>query len=502
MRKKRALLNISTNLILQFVVLIYGFIVPKIIIMNFGSEINGLTTSIRQFLNYIILLESGLGKVIISNLYKPIAKKDKNQILAILKFAESFFKKIALIFIIYILFLSFLYPQFVETGYDKIFTASLILIISISTFFEYFFGITYRLFLQANQEVYAVSIIQIFVYLLNLISILIMTYFKLSIHVIMLVNGLIFVMRPLLQNYYVRRKYDIYLNQFKYKQDIKDKWNGVAQHIAYVIHINTDVTLLTIFSNLKEVSVYSVYQLVINGLSNIISSVSSALDASWGDMIAKGEHENLNKKFNLYEVIYFSIITILFTCGFILIIPFVQTYVGENTDINYIRPLFGFILMLSGFVSAMRLPYTSLVLSAGKFKETMYGSWVECLLNISISLILLKNFGLVGVAIGTTVAISIRGIEFIYHANKTILNREMRKTYIKIGISLFEITLLYFISTKVKLLDNTSFYNFIINGIFVFIFTTISILIFNRLFFKEEMKYLFSQINLIIKKKK
>lgn len=58
MRTKKAILNIIASLLLQVIVLICGFIVPKLIITNFGSKVNGLISSITQFLAYISLLES------------------------------------------------------------------------------------------------------------------------------------------------------------------------------------------------------------------------------------------------------------------------------------------------------------------------------------------------------------------------------------------------------------------------------------------------------------
>ena len=64
MRTKKALMNVSMSLLLQILVVLYGFIVPKIIISNFGSEVNGLIASITQFLGYIALLESGFGPVV------------------------------------------------------------------------------------------------------------------------------------------------------------------------------------------------------------------------------------------------------------------------------------------------------------------------------------------------------------------------------------------------------------------------------------------------------
>ena len=73
MRSKKALKNIITSLIQQVTVLLCGLIVPRAIIGTFGSNVNGLTSSITQFLSYITLLEAGIGPVIKAALYKPIA---------------------------------------------------------------------------------------------------------------------------------------------------------------------------------------------------------------------------------------------------------------------------------------------------------------------------------------------------------------------------------------------------------------------------------------------
>ena len=80
MRSKKAIKNIITSLLQQVVTVICGLIVPRAIIGTFGSSVNGLVSSINQFLSYITLLEAGIGPVIKSALYKPIAKKDKIEI--------------------------------------------------------------------------------------------------------------------------------------------------------------------------------------------------------------------------------------------------------------------------------------------------------------------------------------------------------------------------------------------------------------------------------------
>lgn len=502
MRSKKAFLNISSNFMLQIITILYGFIVPKIIITNFGSDINGLISSITQFLAYISLLESGFGPVVKATLYKPLSKKDNKEIANILKTSEKFFRNIAKVFIIYIIALCFIYPLIINNNFDKVFTISLILIISISTFAEYFFGMTYRLFLQADQKNYIISFIQIITYVISVVIVILLAYFKANIQVIKLASGLIFVLRPIMQNWYVKRKYNICFNEARSDYKLKQKWDGLAQHIAAVIHGNTDITILSIMCNLTEVSVYSVYNLVVKGIKQFAQIFSTGIDASFGDMIAKNEKENLCKKFNTYEVLYFTIITILFTCTMILIVPFVSVYTKNITDANYIRHLFGYLIVISEYVWAIRLPYSSLILSAGHFKETRIGAWVECLTNIILSIILVFNYGIIGVTIGTIVAMTIRTSEFIYHANKHILNRNINISIKKIALILIETIIIVFISNYLPYLDNTNYINWILNAVMTIILASTICIPINFILYKNEFKELINTFKKIIKRKK
>ena len=252
MRSKKAIKNIISSVFQQIITFICGLIVPRAIIGTFGSSVNGLISSITQFLSYITLLEAGIGPVIKAALYKPIAKKDRYEIEKILKASQRFFRVISGIFIIYLIILCFVYPLIVQNQFDYMFTVSLILIISISTFAEYFFGMVYKLYLQAEQKTYVTSIIQSTTTILNAILILVLIKFNTSIQIVKLVSAFVFVLRPIVQNIYVRKKYNINFKEVKEKYDLKQKWDGLAQHIAAVVHNNTDVAVLTIFSNTAQ----------------------------------------------------------------------------------------------------------------------------------------------------------------------------------------------------------------------------------------------------------
>ena len=501
MRSKKALYSILSNFGLQMIVIIYGFIVPKIIISNFGSSVNGLISSITQFLGYIALLESGFGPVVKATLYNPISKRDKKEIVNILYSTESFFRKISLIFVFYIVFLSVVYPFIVGNQFDRLYTITLIIIISINIFAEYYFGMAYRLYLQADQKNYVISIIQIFTYLINIVLIIVMVKINCSVHVIKLVTAFIFILRPVFQNIYVKKKYNIDLNFGDKNYKLPNKWDGLSQHIAAVIHDNTDITILTLFSTLNEVSVYSVYYLVIKALKQLVLSFNNGIDASFGDMIAKKEYDNINKKFNLYEVIYFAIVTIIFTSALILVTPFISIYTYNVTDVNYIRPLFGYLLITSEYLWAIRLPYSSTTLAAGHFKETRTGAWVEAGLNIFISLLLVSKYGIIGVAIGTIIAMLVRTIEFIYHTNKFILKRNILFSIKKFILIIVDTFIILIISSHIYYFEYSSYLYWIINGFITVFISSLVVLISNIILYKNEMLLFVKTLERFFKRK-
>ncbi len=501
MRSKKAVKNIITSLLQQLVTIICGLIVPRAIISTFGSNVNGLIASITQFLGYITLLEAGIGPVIKAALYKPIAKKDKSEIEKILKASQKFFRVISGFFVIYLIVLCFIYPNIVSTEYEAGYTISLIVIIAISTFAEYFFGMVYRLYLQAEQQTYVVSNIQILTTILNTITVIILIKLNANIQVVKLGSALIFVLRPILQNVYVNKKYKINLKNVKEKYELKQKWDGLAQHIAAVIHGNTDIAILTIFSGTTEVSVYSVYMYVITGIKNIVQAIVDGVNASFGNMLAKNEKENLNRSFKTFELFYFTLVTIIYSITMVMILPFVQVYTKGITDANYYRPLFAILITLAEFVWTIRLPYIGLTYTAGHFKETRKGAWVEASTNIILSIILIFKFGLVGVAIGTLVAMAIRTIEFMYHTSKYILERSQKENIKRIIIIFLEMLIAipigFLISSNIQM---TSYLSWITLAIIVGIISCLVVCTMNAITYRRDLKGLVEMVKRVLKK--
>lgn len=408
-RRKRLILNTTTSIVYQIVTIICGFILPKLFLTYYGSEVNGLIASITQFLGFIALMELGIGAVVQSALYKPLALDNNKEISKIIKSAKIFFNKIALIFVVYLFALILFFPK-INDSFGWLYSAGLILAIAISSIAQYFFGMAYQLLLSANQKSYVSMTISILTLILNTILSAILISNGFSIHIVKLLAAIILLLRPIMLNIYIKKNYNL-IKDIKYKEEpIKQKWNGIAQHIASFVLNNTDIIVLTIFANLVSVSIYSIYNLIVTGIKQVILATTAGIQSLFGNMLANNEYTALNKRFQQLEWVMHTVVTLLFSCTLVLITPFVNVYTKGIIDANYNQPLFGVLLTLATAAYCLRLPYNIIVLAAGHYKETQLSAIIEMSINILMSVMLVSKYGLVGVAIGTLVAMLYRTI--------------------------------------------------------------------------------------------
>ena len=370
MRKKLLAKNTVASLLSQITALVCGFILPRLFLEYFGSEVNGLVNSITQFLGVISFLELGVGAVVQSSLYKPLAEGDKQQVSRVMVSADRFFRRLAQILLGYVLLLVTVYPLIANQSFGYLYTATLIAAISISSFSQYYFGIVNSLLLNADQRGYIQYNAQTITVVLNTVVCVFMIKLGGSVQLVKLTTSLIYLARPLALRIYVNRRYQI---DWKIQYDgepIQQKWNGVAQHIAAVVLDGTDTIVLTLLSTLSNVSIYSVYFMVIKGVKTLFLSMTNGIQSLLGELWARQELEELRKTFGWTEWCIHTGTTFVFSCTAALIVPFVRVYTAGINDANYIQPAFAILLTLANAMHCLRLPYNIMVLAAGHYKQT------------------------------------------------------------------------------------------------------------------------------------
>ena len=485
--------NTGASLVNEVVTFTVGIIIQRLIISSYGSTVNGLVNSIVQFLGFISMCELGIGAVIKANLYKPLAKKDNYELSAVLVSAQRFFRKIAAIFVVYVGALLILYPNTVSDNFDYLFTASLIVIISVSLFSQYYFGMIYQLLLNANEQAYIQIYINCATLIGNTIACVGLIKIGAGIHVVKLAGSLIFLLRPLLMKAYVDRHYSLDL-KVKYEgEPIKQKWNGLAQHVATQVQDSVDVVVLTLFSTLSNVSIYSVYYMIVKGVMQLVYTINAGISAFMGKLIAKDDREALMSAFLSFEWGMHTASTLLFSITAVMIVPFVSVYTKGITDANYSAPLFAILITICGSLRCIQLTYNVVVQAAGHFRQTQFAAMVEPVINTVISLLTVRRFGLVGVTFGTIASLTYRLLYLMIYLRGHILYLRFASTLKQIMVDLIEVACVCLIKSFFTI-SAANYFSWAVQAAITSAVVVLVCLLVNYIFFRNRVINLYKTV--------
>lgn len=428
--KKRLFYNSITALACQIISVICAFVLPQLILRTYGSEVNGLLSSIVQFLSAISLLEMGLETVAQSYLFKPIAENDMMQVSRVLAAVRDFFNKIGCILVGYIVLLIVFYPKFTKSTFDWWYIAVLFAAIGVDYFARYFIGIPDIILVSADQRNYIYSLAHMAVLIGSTLVSIVLIRAGFSIQCVKLAAALVYFLKPVILRIYVNRHYTID-RKAKYNEDpIEQKYNGLAQHIAHTVLNSTDTVVLTVLSTLNNVSIYAVYHLVTNGLQAIVNALSNGLISSFGSLWVSEDKPRLKTYFEMAEWGVHTAVVFLFGCSSVLIVPFVMLYTKGVSDVDYFQPMFGGLLNVANAMLCLRLPYISMICAGGHFKQTQKYFIIGAAINVVFSVLAVGRWGLRGVAAGTFLACAFYVVWMMLYVSKHFISGTV-KTFLK-----------------------------------------------------------------------
>lgn len=425
-RIRKASLNLIWLIIYEGTVFICNLILPRLIITQYGSAYNGIITSITQFLSFVAILRLGVAGATRVALYKSLADGNTYETSAIIRATEIYMRKIGVVIIGFVVVLAIIYPFIVEGELSYAETAILVIAIGVGTFSQYFFGITYSTLLRADQRLYIYNIIQTITIIINTVISSFMIVNDCSIQSVKIYNAVIFTISPMVLNRYVIWKYRIDTKCQPNNEALSRKKDVMGHSIANIVHENTDVIVLTLFTDVRIVSVYTVYNLVMNGLKQIMNLFTTGIESIFGEMWAKGENDNINKNLRYFEYLMGLFISVVFSTTAVLVLPFVRNYTKGVTDVEYLLPTYAIIIVLAQILYCFRMPYLTLVQAAGHYKETRNGAFLEAGLNLTLSIVLVQFIGIVGTAVGTLAANAFRTIQYSLYVSDKLIFRSKR----------------------------------------------------------------------------
>ena len=155
--KKEIIINLILTILISFI----GFFQNKYFIQYIGIEILGIMKLFSQFLQYLNIIEMGIGNASTFALYKPLAEKNYKQVSIILSTIKSFYNKIALMLFLLGILATPTLPFFMklESFNNMIYIYWILYLLNTISTYLY---IKYVILFTANQEFILVRYIQSF----------------------------------------------------------------------------------------------------------------------------------------------------------------------------------------------------------------------------------------------------------------------------------------------------------------------------------------------------
>ena len=493
MRTKKLIFNTISSWIYEVLAIISSLILPRVFLSFYGSEVNGLVQSITQFLSIISFMQLGIGAVIQASLYKPLVNGDNEEISRVITSANNFFRKIGLVLIVYSIVLIFIYPRITHNVFCYRDVALLIFAISLNLFVQYYFGLVDIILLIADQKGYINYCSSIISLIFNTVVCVILIYAGCSIQSVKIVSSFILLIKPIYNRIYINKHYSINRRMTYSVEPIKQKWNGIAQHVSSVVLDNTDTIVLTMFSTLSNVSIYGVYHMIIYGVKTLFTSVSNGIEAILGELWARNNKQELSDFFEWVEWAIHNLVILIFGCTGTLIVPFVMLYTQGIDDANYNQFEFAVLIVLAHALHCIRLPYHMMIKASGRFKETQSNYFIAAIINLLVSIITVKLMGLIGVAIGTFIAMLYQTVWMAVYNSKNIFNRSIKMFIKLIMLDSVNAIIAVWIMFMLPMQANTII-KWIFSAVIVFIIWTFIILVTNSIFYKDKVHLLIKKV--------
>lgn len=403
MRSKNAIKSLLTFFVYEFFVFIASIIYPRWIILAYGSEINGLSSTIIRVLSLINLIQAGAVGAAIFQMYKPVADNDYKTQSEILYSSKKFYGMFTIVYV----FLSSIVGGFysIYLGHSvltskKIFLAFMIMTLNGAV--QLYVTSLCDIFFAPHQKKYFITISQIICQIVNYGLLTFVLYFNFSfinIYVAMLTGGIV----GSSLNIYFYRKYTkgkICEEPENRHYKIPDRKYLMLACIGSEVITAAPTVIITTFIGLLHSSVFSVYSLVFLSMKTLLSTIQLSVSPIFGNLTKTSENEKLFYIYDLVELITIMFGTMLSVCTAALIIPFIKLYTAGIKDVNYMYPLLAVfvVIFICLFTAQTSFGYVSTVY--GLFKQTCNITLSSSLIGIVVSVICTVLWGMPYVMIG------------------------------------------------------------------------------------------------------
>lgn len=406
MRTKKSFINTAVSFISQLIVILLGFISRRVLIYSVGVEYLGINGLMTNILTIFSLAESGIGVAIGYALYKPLAENDVEQIKSLMRFFKYTYWALAIgTAVIGLAFYPFL-PFFLKDNTAP--DANIIYLMFLFSSVVSYLWVYKTTLNSSDQNKYLYTIANTITQIAVLVLKVLVLYFTqnyilyLSIDIgTTIVKNLIFCRivdkrYPYLKDTHVK-KLDPEVRKGLFK-NIKALFLG---KVGYIVSQCSDNLVISSIVSVTAVGMYSNYTTLISSVSGFVTTFSSGVTASMGNLIASDTKERAYEVYKRVDFINYWLYTFSAVCLLCLIEPFIAIWLGQEFVMTKgILILAVVTYYLKGINSGIEIAKNA----AGLYYPDRFVPMMEAFLNMGISIVMAKRYGVTGVLLGTLIS--------------------------------------------------------------------------------------------------
>lgn len=410
-RTQNSIRNLKYGVLNTLLITVLPFITRTVFIRVLGQNYLGIDAVFLNIINLIEIVNIGIGSAITYSVYQPIADGNVAKCRTFFRlYRNCYYAMGAIIFVVGVALTPFLdvllknKPDIPE----NIYLIYLIILVGISS--GYFFADKQCVF-NAHQKNYVISKARMTVVVaINIVEIVFLLLTKQY-----LVYLVISTCQNLTINLFVARKAKKeYPQLFGGKVDPlekEEKRKIIKNTVALIFNragsliINcTDSLIISSFVGVGAAGLYSNYFSLKNMVNTFTTTFTQSITASVGNLNASEQGENkerLNEVFSHAFFVNYLIHAFCSICLFCLVEPFIYIWIGQS----YIMGLpIALIVSLNFYFIGVQKTAEQFKAACGLFWQDRFRVFIEAIINLIVSIVLVIKWGVLGVLAGTLIS--------------------------------------------------------------------------------------------------
>jgi Membrane protein involved in the export of O-antigen and teichoic acid len=406
MRVRSTLLNVTVGLGNQLIVAVLSFVSRTVFIHSLGLDYLGINALFTSVLAMLSLAEAGIGSSIVYSLYKPVAERDEPRIMALMGLYKRAYAAIAAaVMALGLLLLPFLHLFVGDTEVERL--ELIYLLFLLNTAAPYLF-IYKHSFLNVNQKNYIVTAVFSVSFIVSTCAKIAILHFTQNYLLFLALESALTIATSILLSRMADRMYPILKRRERHKLDAETKASFIRnmkaimlQNVGNYFIFGVDSILISSFISVAAVGLYSNYKMIIDLCRTFVNQVFANMYHSIGNLVAQETKDTVYRIYKVSWLLNFWLYAFLAIMLYMFMDPLIELWLGESFLLGQAAVV---LLVVTFYERGLRNTITTVKTTAGIFHADRLAPIAQAAVNLGLSLLLVRHWGLAGIFAGTLVS--------------------------------------------------------------------------------------------------